>query len=83
MSGRFRNKDLQLPADLLSVFDSNQENTVCYALNGFYEHENAAKTRPRRIAALGGGNRSRGSQDQGLSFAPAFVALAPDLNGAQ
>jgi len=27
--------------------------------------------------------RSRGSKDQGLSFAPAFVALAPDLNGAQ
>jgi len=27
--------------------------------------------------------RSRGSQDQGLSFAPVFVALAPDLNGAQ
>jgi hypothetical protein len=25
--------------------------------------------------------RSRGSQDQGLSFAPAFVAVAPDLNG--
>ena len=48
MSGRFRNKDLQLPADSLSVFDSNQESTVCYALNGFYEHEKAAKTRPRR-----------------------------------
>src|SRR6516162_1971633 len=54
MSGRFRNKDLQLPADSLSVFDSNQESTVCYALNGFYEHEKAAKTRPRRIAVLGG-----------------------------
>ena len=43
---------MQLPADSLSVFDSNQESTVCYALNGFYEHEKAAKTRPRQSPYL-------------------------------
>jgi Flp/Fap pilin component len=46
----FTDEDLQLPADLLPVFDSNQETSV---------------------------------HDQGLSFASAFVGLAPDLDGAQ
>jgi hypothetical protein len=31
----FADKDLQLPADLLPVFDSNQETSRRHALNGF------------------------------------------------
>jgi hypothetical protein len=39
MSRRFGSKDLQLPVELLPVFDSNQENRARHTLNGAYEHE--------------------------------------------
>jgi hypothetical protein len=47
---------LQLPADSLSVFDSNQESTVCYARNGFMNTKKQQKLDPGGIAVLGGGD---------------------------
>jgi hypothetical protein len=52
-------------------------------LMAFYEREKAAEIQARLMVTFGGDDRSRESHDQGLSFAPAFVALAPDLDGTQ